>query len=154
MDLKPANSLSKTISVRPMQLADAMAAAELSKQLGYECTADELAERIAAIASSTDQAALVGCRDNQVIGWIEVAISRHLQSPPCALIGGLVVNEQVRSQGIGRLLCLEAEAWARDKGVRRMRVHSQIKRQDAHRFYLRDGYEQIKTSAVFEKALN
>lgn len=154
MDLKAANSLPVSIAVRAIQPADAMAAAELSKQLGYECTAGEIAERISTISASVDQSAFVACRDDQVIGWIEVAISRHLQSPPCALIGGLVVSEQVRSQGIGRLLCLEAETWAREKGVRRIRVHSQIKRQDAHRFYLRDGYEQIKTSAVFEKALD
>jgi hypothetical protein len=32
-------------------------------------------------------------------------------------------------------------------------VTSRSTREDAHRFYLRDGYERIKTSAVFEKVL-
>jgi hypothetical protein len=45
------------------------------------------------------------------------------------------------------------EEWARMQGIRRVRVRSQIKREDAHRFYLRDEYRQVKTSLVFEKEL-
>jgi hypothetical protein len=34
-----------------------------------------------------------------------------------------------------------------------MVVRSQIKRDAAHRFYLREGYEQVKTSHIFAKLL-
>jgi hypothetical protein len=34
-----------------------------------------------------------------------------------------------------------------------LRVRSQIIREDAHRFYLREGYSKVKTSVVFEKPL-
>jgi hypothetical protein len=34
-----------------------------------------------------------------------------------------------------------------------MLVRSQIKREDAHRFYLREGYVRTKTSVVFTKEL-
>jgi PhnO protein len=43
------------------------------------------------------------------------------------------------------------EEWARSKSIPIVRVRSQIKREDAHRFYLRDGYRKVKTSLVFEK---
>jgi GNAT superfamily N-acetyltransferase len=67
------------------------------------------------------------------------------------VIGGLVVREDARGLGVGRRLCLEVEEWARSRSVPLVRVRSQIKREDAHRFYLRDGYRKVKTSFVFEK---
>jgi hypothetical protein len=51
----------------------------------------------------------------------------------------------------GKRLCLEVEEWARSKSIPIVRVRSQIKREDAHCFYLRDGYSKVKTSYVFEK---
>ena len=38
-------------------------------------------------------------------------------------------------------------------GLRRALVRSQVSREPAHRFYLREGYARVKTSAVFEKVL-
>jgi GNAT superfamily N-acetyltransferase len=85
------------------------------------------------------------------VGWIDAAMERHLQSPASAVIGGLVVREDTRGLGVGKRLCLEVEQWARSKSIPLVRVRSQIKREDAHRFYLRDGYRKVKTSLVFEK---
>jgi GNAT superfamily N-acetyltransferase len=98
-------------------------------------------------------AAVVDGQGGQIVGWIDAAIERHLQSPASAVIGGLVVREDMRGLGVGRRLCLEVEDWARSKSVPLVRVRSQIKREDAHRFYLRDGYRKVKTSFVFEKVL-
>jgi len=89
----------------------------------------------------------------EVVGWIDLSIEYHLQSEPAALIGGLVVSDAARNQGIGRQLCLAADEWARERGVDRMRVRSNAIREQAHAFYLRDGYRRVKTSAVFEKTL-
>jgi GNAT superfamily N-acetyltransferase len=69
------------------------------------------------------------------------------------MIGGLVVKQGVRGQRIGKRLCEEAEAWSRERGVSVVRVTSRSTRDDAHRFYLRDGYTDVKTSRVFEKVL-
>jgi len=143
-----------TVTVRRVRLEDAEAVAELNRQLGYPATADEVRERIALLASCAEnQAVLAACMNDEVVGWIEVAIVLHLQSPPFALIGGLVVKEGMRGQRIGRRLCEEAEAWAREKGMQMVRVTSRSTREDAHRFYLRDGFRDVKTSRVFEKFL-
>ena len=45
------------------------------------------------------------------------------------------------------------EEWARQRGFERMVVRSRTTREAAHRFYLREGYEPTKTSAVFTKTL-
>jgi GNAT superfamily N-acetyltransferase len=87
----------------------------------------------------------------EVVGWIDVALSFDLQTPPYALIGGLVVKDGLRGLRIGKRLCDEAEAWSRAQGVGVLRVTSRSTRADAHRFYLREGFRDIKMSRVFEK---
>jgi len=141
------------VSVRRVRQEDAEAIAELNGQLGYPSTAEEVCERLAVIGKTSSQAVFVACSGDEVIGWIDVAITLHLQSPPFALIGGLVVKDRYRGLRIGRRLCEAAETWAREQRVGVVRVTSRSTRADAHRFYLRDGYSEVKTSQVFEKAL-
>jgi GNAT superfamily N-acetyltransferase len=137
--------------IRRLTADDAEAAAELSGQFGYPCPAADLRERIEEMLRAADRVAFAAVVDGQIVGWIDAAMERHLQSPASAVIGGLVVREDTRGLGVGRRLCLEIEQWARSKSVPLVRVRSQIKREDAHRFYLRDGYRKVKTSLVFEK---
>jgi GNAT superfamily N-acetyltransferase len=65
-----------------------------------------------------------------------------------------VVRDGVRGLGVGKRLCAEVEEWSRGKGLAVVRVTSRSTREAAHRFYLREGYRQTKTSAVFEKVLS
>ena len=152
------DSNSSKLTIRRVRLADAEAVAVLSGQLGYEASPEELRQRIAKLADCEDnQAVFVACttgEDARLVGWIDVAITYHLQSAPFVLIGGLVVQDGLRGLGIGKRLCEEAEAWTRTKGISIVRVTSRSTRPDAHRFYLRDGYTEIKTSKVFEKLLD
>jgi GNAT superfamily N-acetyltransferase len=145
--------LTDSLEIRPVSVYDAPAVAELSAQLGYPASAEVMSTRLKHLSASSDHVVFVASLDNRVIGWIEVIISRHLHSGSYALISGLVVSDHFRGRGIGRRLCTQAEDWARDHGQLLVRVRSQISRQDAHRFYLREGYRQTKTSAAFEKKL-
>lgn len=142
---------SSAVSIRRLVVDDAEAAAELSSQLGYPCSAGDLRERIKELSRTVDRVAFAAVVDGQMVGWIDAAMESHLQAPASVVIGGLVVREDMRGLGVGRRLCLEVEEWARSKSVPLVRVRSQIKREDAHRFYLRDGYSKVKTSFVFEK---
>jgi GNAT superfamily N-acetyltransferase len=155
------NGTTPQITLRRIALEDADAAAALSVQLGYEATGDELRERITRLAKSGDnQVVFVACltdgngptnSSERLVGWIEAAVTYHLQSEPFVLLGGLVVQDGLRGLGIGRKLCEQVETWTREQGIRVLRVTSRSTRLDAHRFYLRDGYRETKTSKVFEK---
>ena len=142
------------LSIRGLTAEDAEAAAELSGQLGYPCGVEELRERIEEMLRTADRVAFAAVLDGQMVGWIDAATERHLQGETCVVIGGLVIRDGARGLGIGRRLCVEVEEWARSRSIPVVRVRSQIKREDAHRFYLRDGYEKVKTSLVFEKRLS
>jgi GNAT superfamily N-acetyltransferase len=142
------------VVVRPIAVTDAEAAAKLSGELGYPASAETMKVRIRNLDHLRDHAVFVACSENSVVGWIDVGIVHHLHAEPYGEIGGLVVANEFRSAGIGRMLVIRAEQFTRDRGIAKMLVRSQIKREAAHRFYLRDGYERTKTSAVFTKALS
>lgn len=151
------DSNASQLTIRRIELGDAEAVAGLSGQLGYESTPEEMRRRIAKLADcEQSHAVFVACitKDTGLVGWIDVAITHHLQSEPFVLIGGLVVQDGLRGLGIGKRLCEQAEAWTRTMGISIVRVTSRSTRPDAHRFYLRDGYTEIKTSKVFEKLLD
>jgi predicted N-acetyltransferase YhbS len=139
--------------IRQIEAADAEAVAILCGQLGYPSNRAAVVERMQRIAADASRAVLVACVDGAVVGWVDLSLEYHLQSEPVALIGGLVVADGARGQGIGRELCRAAEEWARGAGMTRIRVRSNVTRERAHAFYLRDGYARVKTSAVFEKVL-
>ncbi len=141
------------LCVRQIAITDAEAAARLSAELGYPVSPEEMQKRIREVANLAEHAVYVACVANVVAGWIDVGIVHHLQAEAYGEIGGLVVSSEYRSLGIGRKLVARAEEWARSRGVKRMIVRSRIAREAAHRFYLREGYERTKTSAVFSKAL-
>lgn len=138
------------LHIREIQPGDAPAVSALVEQLGYARTAQHILDWIAAV-NPMQQTAFVACLDDQVAGWIEVSIERRFQSAPFCLIGGLVVAEGMRDRGIGRELCRVAEEWGWRHSAEKIRVTSRSTRLDAHRFYVRDGYQVVKTSQVFEK---
>jgi predicted N-acetyltransferase YhbS len=139
------------VEIRQIRPGDAQAVSELIAQLGYQRSPAQVLEWIERTRTRSEQIAFVACARGEVAGWIEISIERRLQSPPCAFIGGLVVKDGFRGQGIGRELCRQAEAWSWEHSVEAVRVTSRSTRLDAHRFYVRDGYRVVKTSLVFEK---
>jgi GNAT superfamily N-acetyltransferase len=143
-----------SLLVRAIAQEDAASVAELSAQLGYVVSEAAVEERIRGLSCCAEsQVAFVACVNAEVVGWIEAAITHHLQSAAHTLITGLVVRDGMRSLGVGKRLCAEVEAWSRGNGIAVLRVTSRMSREGAHRFYLREGFEQTKTSAVFEKVL-
>jgi GNAT superfamily N-acetyltransferase len=142
------------ILIREIALADAPAVAQLSAELGYPTEVAAMRKRIETAISSRDHAVYVACISDTVIGWIDLAIVHHLAASDYGEIAGLVVSTEFRSAGIGRKLLTKAEEWASNQGMTRMVVRSRTVREAAHRFYLREGYSLIKTSAVFSKQLN
>jgi len=143
---------SPPLLIRAIEPRDDAEACVLIEQLGYERTLEEVTAWIRALPQRAEyQSAFVACIEDRVVGWIEISIEHRLQSSPYALIGGLVVKEGYRNQQIGLRLCEHAEAWGWEHGVPLVRVTSRSTRPDAHRFYLRNGYQLTKISHIFEK---
>jgi GNAT superfamily N-acetyltransferase len=136
-----------------MRANDAAAVASLAEELGYAASAEEIAQRIAALETSPDDEILVAVLGLTPVAWIHVAIVTLLESPRYAEIRGLIVTAELRGRGIGERLVAEAERWARDRGLSRIRVRSNLLRERTHAFYERLGYTTTKSQKVFDKRL-
>ncbi len=145
---------SARVRIRRAEERDAPALSELSGQLGYPCSAGEIAARLRKLASASQHAVFAAeISGGPVVGWVHVSVNDLLESGTRAEIYGLVVEESQRSQGAGRLLLDEAERWAREHGCPVMNLRSNVVRERAHQFYLRNGYEHYKTQKAFRKKL-
>jgi GNAT superfamily N-acetyltransferase len=109
--------------------------------------------QLAEITGHGDHALLVAEGAAGLAGWIQISVSRVFESPACAEIAGLIVDEARRGEGVGPLLLRAAEDWARARGCRAVRVRSNVVRERAHAFYRREGYGKVKVQQVFEKRL-
>jgi ribosomal protein S18 acetylase RimI-like enzyme len=148
--------MTSAITIREITPADSEAAAELSGQLGYPVSSEAMKSRIETSCGMSHHAVFVACTADpeRIVGWIDVSVVHHLQNEPYGEIGGLVVANDCRNARIGQKLLRRAEEWIMDeKRICRVVVRSQISREAAHRFYLREGYSHSKTSAVFAKEL-
>ena len=65
-----------SVSIRRVKPGDAEAVAELNAALGYPATVDEVREWIAALAGcEAGRAVFVACVEDEVAGWVDVAIA-------------------------------------------------------------------------------
>ena len=140
-------------AIRPARPQDAERLAALSGELGYPMTAAEAVQRLADLGSHGDHALLVAENGGRVAGWIQVSLPRIFETPKSAEIAGLVVDAAERGRGIGRRLVEAAVEWAGAQGCRAVRVRSNVIRERAHAFYVREGFREIKTQKVLERAL-
>jgi GNAT superfamily N-acetyltransferase len=136
--------------VRPIVRDDVVAAVELlrggSLMPEFE-DVTKVADYWAAVEETRRQRGdvLVADVDGEVVGVCQVIIFQHFQHAGawCCEIESVHVRSDMRSRGIGASLLLAAEDHARDRGCYRIQLTSRNVREDAHRFYVANGYSQI-----------
>jgi ribosomal protein S18 acetylase RimI-like enzyme len=129
--------------LRAAKPKDAEGIAALIVALGYEVTAAEVRGRLRKVD------ALVADRGG-IVGAVTLAMTQVLHRPkPVGRISMLVVGEEARGAGIGTALVAEAEKRLAAEGCGMIEVTSNRKRQRAHAFYEKLGYE--RTSYRFAK---
>jgi GNAT superfamily N-acetyltransferase len=137
--------------IRDATLADAAAIAPLIGQLGYPATVDEIETRLAPLLTSGEPP-LVWDEGGAALGVLVWHVTPNLhRAGPAGRIVALVVSETARGRGLGRALLAETEARCRALGCVMMEVGSNMRRDEAHRFYEGLGYE--RTSYKFAKDL-
>jgi GNAT superfamily N-acetyltransferase len=131
--------------------SDADAIAALSHQLGYPASPGEAGRRIGALLEHPDHCVFVVQSDAQVIGWIHGFYTINLESDPFVAIAGLVVHENHRRQGVGKLLIDAVASWSASRNCGRVRVRCNAKRTEAHRFYEALGFREVKQQKIFDR---
>jgi GNAT superfamily N-acetyltransferase len=104
------------------------------------------------LSSSTkgNRGIILATTDSKIIGLVSFELLERLNQPLREFwIPELVVSEEYRSHGIGKLLIQKCEFIAKRKKCYRIRLESRNDRIDSHNFYKRIGFQQI--ALTFEK---
>lgn len=86
--------------------------------------------------------------------WVHGFIYRVFYADTITEIGGLVVDKIYRSKGVGKNLMKKVEYWGKQKDCTIISLRSNEKRKEAHEFYQKIGYENVKTQYTFRKKLS
>jgi GNAT superfamily N-acetyltransferase len=143
------------MKVRKARVTDSDEIVRLSFQLGYEVLDSEVLKRLEKLLLNDDVAVYVMEKNRiEICGWVHVHGRHLIEAHPFAEIGGLVVDNNHRRKGIGEKLMRKCEEWARKKGYQEIRLRSGGHRKEAHEFYKRIGYKNVKWQEVFSLKLN
>jgi GNAT superfamily N-acetyltransferase len=145
--------MDKNLNIREAKKTDVVALANLSGELGYPSTITEMENRFNKLSVKSDNGIYVA-ELNSIVGWIHVAVIQSLESNPFIEICGLVVAESYRGMGIGTRLVSMAESWAQEKGYNKIRVRTNILREETRMFYRKVGFQIKKTQEVFDKIIH
>ena len=120
--------------------------------LGYECDISRVRERLENL-DEVRECVFVAESAGNVAGFIHVEKYDVLYAPPMANILGIAVALDERRKGYGKALLSAAEDWAKERGIKSMRLNSGGKRKGAHEFYRNAGYNDEKEQLRFAKEL-
>ena len=139
--------------LRNIKLSDAGEIQAICEEaLGYTCTLSLVEQKIRSLDDKRE-AVFVSCKNGSVAGYIHIEKYDTLYFETMCNILGLAVKKEFQKMGIGKMLILAGENWAKENGIAYMRVNSGISRVEAHKFYKHLGYESEKEQLRFIKKI-
>jgi len=76
---------------------------------------EQTLQNINAVLESNDHTAFVAEYENKIVGWIGASQAIMIEVMPHCEINGLVIDQDHRGMGIGKLLIDKVKQWAREK---------------------------------------
>lgn len=138
-------------NIRKALISDSVALNDLSEQLGYPTTVEEVEDRVKYLLNKKEHQIFVAEYKDKIIGFISFERYDILYYPSGLNITGLVVDKNYRNKGIGKLLLKIAEKYAIENSLIFLRANSGSQRLDAHQFYRKNGFSNEKDQKRFIK---
>ena len=138
--------------IRGARPDDAAALADLSTQLGYPSTEQEVRERLC-LLGDPERELLVADATDGLAGFIDVHVQRVVESDAYGEVGGLVIAAPNRGAGLGAALLAAAADWSRARGLERLWIRANLARVGPHEFYKAVGCRVVKDQRVYEYPL-
>ncbi|MBP1999614.1 putative N-acetyltransferase YhbS [Paenibacillus shirakamiensis] len=119
---------------------DAKAITVLMRQLRYPTTVSVMKERLTSLENHPHYRSFVAELDGKVVGTISLRqFQTNDMERPVTRITSLIVDEDHRGKGIGKLLMAEVEAWGKRKGSEELFLSTG----DDHRLEAKPFYEHL-----------
>jgi GNAT superfamily N-acetyltransferase len=129
--------------------SDAEAVTALLAQLEYPLDAGEVRPLLVELLADSAHVVLVAEEDGEVVGLVNAHFRPQLHHlAPVGTIDELVVDEDRRGRRIGERLVEEVLEEARRRGADVVEVTTHYRRERAHAFYRRCGFEDTSIKLV------
>lgn len=140
--------------IREAMITDAAAICRISsKDLGYECEEVFVKERLGNLDANREVVFVAEVND-AVAGYVHAEIYNLLYFESLVNILGLAVSSDCRRQGAGKALMQQVETWAKEKGIKEIRLNSGGTRKEAHEFYRAIGFDDENVQIRFLKTVD
>ena len=137
------------MTIRTAEVKDAREIKILLEQLGYLTEEIMVQRRLEVLSSNREHMDIVYELDHRVLGFLSLHFIPQIAfDAEYLVVSYLVVDERTRSKGVGAALEEYAVKVARERNCRRILLSSNARRTDAHRFYIRQGYELYQKAFV------
>lgn len=125
-------------------------------QLDYlqsKISKDQLEDKILDVLSRDNEKIFIAVSDGEVIGYIYANTYDVLYQKPIANVVTFVLNMNKKHNGVGKTLIDAVENWAKDKGLKEVRLVSDKNRTHAHSLFKKLGYNVDETDYEFKKSI-
>lgn len=140
------------VIIRKATVDDCFAIAEIIKySLGYDNSPALIKSNLETILKNDADIVFIAEYSGQPVGVVHAENYNSLYAPPQKELMSLAVKEDYQNMGIGTELVKQVEKWAMETGRCGIRVLSQQRLENAHKFYEHLGYEYVKIQLNFEK---
>ena len=140
--------------IREAKITDAGTICRISSNdLGYKCEEQFVKERLEK-QDTTREVVFVAELDGAVAGYVHAEMYSLLYWEPMVNILGLAVSSECRRKGVGKALMKQVEEWARERGIKEIRLNSGGTRKEAHEFYRSIGFDDEKMQRRFIKSID
>lgn len=143
--------------LRDITISDAQEIQRISKiVLGYDVDLDIVKKQIEKLTNDNKHNIIIGFENEQtrkIVGFVHAELYESLYMDTGLNILGLAVDSNFQGQGIGKKLMSAIEDYALKNNISFIRLNSNVRRTEAHKFYESIGYVCDKTQKRLIKKL-
>ena len=143
--------------LRNITIFDAQEIQSISNfELGYDVNLDIVKKQIIKLTNDNKHNIIIGFENEQtrkIIGFVHAELYESLYMDTGLNILGLAVDSNFQGQGIGKKLMSAIEDYALKNNISYIRLNSNVRRIEAHKFYESIGYVCDKTQKRLIKKL-
>ena len=143
--------------LRDITILDANEIQKISNfELGYDVDLDIVKKQIEKLTNDNKHNVIIGFENEQtrkIIGFVHAELYESLYMDTGLNILGLAVDSNFQGRGIGKRLMNAIEDYALKNNISYIRLNSNVRRTEAHKFYESIGYVCDKTQKRLIKKL-
>lgn len=143
--------------LRNITISDANEIQKISNfELGYDVDLDIVKKQIEKLTNDNKHIIIIGFENEQtrkIVGFVHTELYESLYMDTGLNILGLAVDSNFQGQGIGKKLMSAIEDYALKNNISFIRLNSNVRRVEAHKFYESIGYICDKTQKRLIKKL-